>query len=276
MDRRRRHVLAGEPSVRGGPAGPGPIRSRRLDRRTSLPPPFNVRTRVHEYGGGSYVVAGGVVVFSNFADGRLYRARPGRRRARRHHPRRSVALRRPAFRPGSPAVPGRPRGPSARTGGCGAPAGGGHRRRAARRPGRADRPVQRARTSSRRPALAPGGSRLAWLEWDHPDMPWDASRLRMASDPAPMARSANRSWSPAAPTSRSPSPNGPPTGPSTSSRIAAAGGTSIACWTGRRSTRWHRWRPSSPIPPGSSGARRTPSRPTARSWRSPGATAATG
>jgi dipeptidyl aminopeptidase/acylaminoacyl peptidase len=31
------------------------------------------------------------------------------------------------------------------------------------------------------PRLAPGGGRLAWLEWDHPDMSWDASRLRMAS-----------------------------------------------------------------------------------------------
>jgi hypothetical protein len=41
------------------------------------PAPFNVRTRVHEYGGGSYVVVGGMVVFSNFADGRLYRLDPG-------------------------------------------------------------------------------------------------------------------------------------------------------------------------------------------------------
>ena len=30
------------------------------------PPPINVRTRVHEYGGGSYTVADGVVVFSDF------------------------------------------------------------------------------------------------------------------------------------------------------------------------------------------------------------------
>ena len=41
------------------------------------PPPFNARTRVHEYGGGSWTVTDGVVCFSNFADGRLYRQAPG-------------------------------------------------------------------------------------------------------------------------------------------------------------------------------------------------------
>ena len=41
------------------------------------PPPFDVRSRVHEYGGGAYTVAGGTAVFSNVLDGRLYRLDPG-------------------------------------------------------------------------------------------------------------------------------------------------------------------------------------------------------
>src|SRR5712692_6670017 len=37
------------------------------------PQGFNVRTRVHEYGGGAYIAHKGAVYFSNFADQRLYR-----------------------------------------------------------------------------------------------------------------------------------------------------------------------------------------------------------
>ncbi len=41
------------------------------------PAGFNARTRVHEYGGGSYAVAGGVVWFTSYKDQRLYRQDPG-------------------------------------------------------------------------------------------------------------------------------------------------------------------------------------------------------
>ena len=39
------------------------------------PAGFNARTRVHEYGGGSYWIDQGVVYFTNFADQRLYEQR---------------------------------------------------------------------------------------------------------------------------------------------------------------------------------------------------------
>lgn len=138
------------------------------------PSPFNVRTRVHEYGGGSYVAAGGVVVISNFDDGRLYRLDPG------------------AAEP----VPITPEGPWRY---ADLRADSARRRFLAVREDHAAKgqPVaaivavpldgQVAPTVLfsgpdflAAPRLAPDGSRLAWLEWDHPDMPWDASRLRVA------------------------------------------------------------------------------------------------
>ena len=42
-----------------------------------LPQGFDARTRVHEYGGGSYMVADGTLYFSNLADQRVYGLRPG-------------------------------------------------------------------------------------------------------------------------------------------------------------------------------------------------------
>ena len=145
-----------------------------------LPPSFNVRTRVHEYGGGSYVVAGGVVAFSNFADGRLYRLDPGGEAPvaiTPGGPWRYADLRLDADRRRFLAV---------------------REDHGAGRTGRAHQPVaaivgvpldgKDAPTVLfsgpdfvAAPRLAPGGNRLAWLEWDHPDMPWDACRLRMAT-----------------------------------------------------------------------------------------------
>src|SRR5690349_8778832 len=45
--------------------------------RDVLPLPWNARTRVHEYGGGSFAVQDGTIVFSHFDDGRLRRVDPG-------------------------------------------------------------------------------------------------------------------------------------------------------------------------------------------------------
>lgn len=36
------------------------------------PQAFNVRSRVHEYGGGAYLITAGTIYFSNFTDGRIY------------------------------------------------------------------------------------------------------------------------------------------------------------------------------------------------------------
>jgi hypothetical protein len=59
-------------------AGRNVIVRRDPDGRTEdvNPPPFNARTRVHEYGGGDYLVDGDTVYFANFADQHLYLARP--------------------------------------------------------------------------------------------------------------------------------------------------------------------------------------------------------
>jgi dipeptidyl aminopeptidase/acylaminoacyl peptidase len=41
------------------------------------PPPFNARTRVHEYGGGSYKILKNEVFFTNFVDQRIYKMKTG-------------------------------------------------------------------------------------------------------------------------------------------------------------------------------------------------------
>lgn len=137
------------------------------------PPPFNARTRVHEYGGGAYLVEDGTIYFSNFADQRLYRQPPG-----------------------SPPVPLTPDedlryadGVMDRRRGRIICVREDHRiegREADTTLARLDLETGETRVlfwshdfySS--PRLSSDGSRLAWLAWNHPNMPWDGTELWVA------------------------------------------------------------------------------------------------
>jgi dipeptidyl aminopeptidase/acylaminoacyl peptidase len=139
-----------------------------------VPANHNVRTRVHEYGGGSYTVHGGVVVFSEFKDGRLYRLDPGASEAvpiTPEGPWRYADMR---------ADPGRRRFLSIREdhGVEGQPEAA-----IVAVPLDGTEPpavLYKGPDFIAAPRLSPDGRRLAWLEWEHPDMPWDATRLRVA------------------------------------------------------------------------------------------------
>ena len=139
---------------------------------------FSVRTRVHEYGGGSYLVSDGVVYFCNDADQRLYRQEPG----------------------GTPVAitpePARPRGLRYADGVMDARRGRmiwvrEDHTTAAPEPvntlveisldgSRPQRMLHSGRDFYAAPRLSPDGSRLAWLEWGHPNMPWIGCELWVA------------------------------------------------------------------------------------------------
>jgi dipeptidyl aminopeptidase/acylaminoacyl peptidase len=144
-----------------------------------LPPSVNVRNRVHEYGGRPFTVLGGTVVFTNWADQRVYAFTEGEGEPRplTPEPERPMGVRFADLSPGP----------------------GGTSVLAVRETVTGDRPTDVARdivevpldgTGPRSlvathhflagPRLSPGGTRLAWLGWNHPDMPWDASELCVA------------------------------------------------------------------------------------------------
>jgi hypothetical protein len=65
--------------IESRPDGRNVIVCRSSDRESIdiTPQDFNVRTRVHEYGGGDYLATGSTIYFSNFSDQRIYRQVPG-------------------------------------------------------------------------------------------------------------------------------------------------------------------------------------------------------
>jgi dipeptidyl aminopeptidase/acylaminoacyl peptidase len=137
------------------------------------PPGFNVRTRVHEYGGAPYTVDQGVVYFSNFADHRVYRQQAGEtptpvtpeaplRYADMtvdHRRNRLICVREDHSGDGEAvnaivAVP---------------------------LDGTTPQQILVAGSDFyASPRLSPDGTRLAWLSWNHPNMPWDAAELWVA------------------------------------------------------------------------------------------------
>ncbi|HSV67386.1 MAG TPA: prolyl oligopeptidase family serine peptidase [Mycobacteriales bacterium] len=148
-----------------------------------LPPPWNARTRVHEYGGRSWLAVpdpdgrGHALVFANFADQRLYRLDPGAAQ--------------PVPLTPEPASPSADRyaelllHPDGRTLWCvrESHASGTVRRALVSVPLDGSGPVAELLRDGHflaNPRISPDGRRLAWLTWDHPRMPWDGTKLRVA------------------------------------------------------------------------------------------------
>jgi len=139
--------------------------------RDVTPAGFNARTRVHEYGGGEFAVSGGTVWFANFDDQRIYIQERGAG---------PVAI--------TPAVDVRHADLLVDTG---------RRRIFAVREDHTTGASEAVNTlvaldwkgdrdaitiasgndfySS--PKLSPDRKRLAWLTWNHPNMPWDGTEL---------------------------------------------------------------------------------------------------
>jgi dipeptidyl aminopeptidase/acylaminoacyl peptidase len=139
------------------------------------PAAFNVRTRVHEYGGGSYTVAAGTVYFSNWDDQRLYCQELGR------EPRAITPKAKLRYADG--AIDGR-RGRML----CVCEDHSAPGQEAANSlvaldlEGKRQRRVLAAGNDFyASPRLSPDGSLLAWLTWNHPNMPWDGTELWLGS-----------------------------------------------------------------------------------------------
>ena len=143
------------------------------------PPEYNARTRVHEYGGGAYLAHRGTVWFANYKDQRLYRQDPGRppvaitpAKDIRHadlvldeRRNRLIAVREDHSTDATSAV-----NTIVSLATSSAPSGGG-----------SERTLVEGNDFYSSPRLSPTGSHLAWLTWNHPNMPWDGNELWVAS-----------------------------------------------------------------------------------------------
>ena len=138
------------------------------------PPGFNVRTRVHEYGGGSFLAHKGFLYFSNFSDQRLYRQQPGAA------PEAVTPVGKWRYADGVMLPTGQMicvREDHTITSGQdavnslvllrldGADSG---------------QILVSGNDFYASPRISPDGAQLAWLTWNHPNMPWDGTELWLA------------------------------------------------------------------------------------------------
>ena len=138
------------------------------------PPGFNARTRVHEYGGGDYVVRNGLVCFSNFTDQRLYKQTPGgapqpltpQTELRYAEPAIDRERNRLICVREDHTVEGREAVNTIVSIDLDGPLDGG-------------KVLVSGNDFYSTPRLSPDGVTLAWLTWNHPNMPWDESELCM-------------------------------------------------------------------------------------------------
>lgn len=137
----------------------------------------NARTRVHEYGGASYSVAGQTIFFSNYTDQMLYRQDRG------DNP---IAIVPEPPQPASHRYADARLTPNGRTIIC-------IRERHEGEHEVVNELVALPSTGGAEPVIvagghdfyayprvSPDGRRLAWISWDHPNMPWDGTELWLA------------------------------------------------------------------------------------------------
>lgn len=150
------------------------------DRDDLVPPPFDVRSAVHEYGGAAFCAHGGRLWFVNSDDQALYRRDADGTVRRLTAPDDDLCF------ADLQVDPGRDRlyAVCEDHGGAGEP----HASIVAVAPDGSVATLHAGRDFYASPRLSPDGRHLVWLAWDHPDMPWDGSelwRLGLDSDGRP-------------------------------------------------------------------------------------------
>lgn len=144
------------------------VRDRAGQREELNPLPWSVRSRVHEYGGGAWCVAGDDVWFVNDEDQAVWHRAPDGaiRRLTPAGPVRFADLVRDPARARLVAV-------CEDHGGDGEPT---NRLVAIHENGRIE-PLQSGRDFYASPRFDAAGARLCWQAWDHPLLPWDGNEL---------------------------------------------------------------------------------------------------